>query len=162
MNNIMSVRKYFLISILAVFCYVLDASAQIQSEIQVRREWKVNGLVFSNNFSGARLNELRKIDENRYLAISRPEFQQINPSPFYAFEIESEKSVEIELSIMIDYAYGMNQMKPSETWISTDGGKTYTKVQPNDWKANGIVGTAQLSISSGKISWSLVRYAWRN
>ncbi len=127
-----------------------EAGAQMQSEIQQRREWRTDDLVFSNNYSGARLSDLRRLAGNRYLAISRPEFSPINPSPWYSFDIGSAEPREIELSIMIDGTYPDTiPLMPSRPWLSADGGISWKQLDEAAWTKGEFTSTARINLPSG-------------
>ncbi|MGI9544846.1 MAG: M14 family metallopeptidase [Cyclobacteriaceae bacterium] len=58
------------------------------------------GQVYADiDFSGARLNEMIKIDDSTYEAFIHPENEPINNSPWYGFRLWSEKKMKISLGI---------------------------------------------------------------
>ena len=55
------------------------------------------GVYFSNDFLGARLNNVIKKNDTSFIISILPENQPINPSPFYAFEVWSRTPKKIVL-----------------------------------------------------------------
>ena len=53
------------------------------------------GLTFDNLFAGARLNGVRKIDTKVYEVKIEAENEPINPSPWYAFRVQAERSQQV-------------------------------------------------------------------
>jgi len=62
-----------------------------QAAVQSRRTWSFadDGVTFTNEFSGARLNECERIGPLEYRLTIAPENAPINPSPWYAFQVTS-------------------------------------------------------------------------
>lgn len=58
-----------------------------------------DGVYFSNNFDGARLNKIERTGENAYTITITPENFPINMSPWYAFQIWSKKKKEINVRL---------------------------------------------------------------
>jgi len=155
-SGFLMISSIYKLALLAIgICWVVcapEAGARMQSEIQQRREWQADDLVFSNNYSGARLSDLRRLAENRYLAISRPEFCPINPSPWYSFEIRSSEPREIELSIMIDGTYPDTvPLMPSRPWLSPDGGISWKQLDEAAWTKGEFTSTARLKLPAGTL-----------
>jgi len=148
-----SVPFHCLKLLLITWLYVAaGASAQMQSEIQQRREWRVDELVFSNNFSGARLSDLRRLAPHRYLAISRPEYSPINPSPWYAFDISASLPVEIEVQIMVDSTHPDTiPLFPSRPWLSHDRGQTWHQLSKDAWQKGDFTSTARIHCPAGTL-----------
>ncbi|WP_296705624.1 M14 family metallopeptidase [Algoriphagus sp.] len=61
-----------------------------------------NGVFFSNEFNGARLNQVERINDTLIQITILPENEPINPSPWYAFKIWSE----IPQDFWIQFSYG--------------------------------------------------------
>ena len=59
------------------------------------------GVYFSNEFQGARLNDVIKKNDTCFIISILPENQPINPSPFYAFEVWSK----IPKNIVLEFNY---------------------------------------------------------
>lgn len=60
-----------------------------------------DGVSFSNEFDGARLNRVERNGERSYTITITPENEPINPSPWYAFKVWSKKKQEI--SVRLEY-----------------------------------------------------------
>jgi len=54
-----------------------------------------DGVYFSNDFDGARLNQIERTGENKYEILITPENAPINMSPWYAFKVWSKKKKEV-------------------------------------------------------------------
>ena len=63
-----------------------------------------SGVYFSNDFEGARLNNVTQKNDSSFILKVLPENIPINPSPFYAFEVLSNTTKRINLEF--DYPYG--------------------------------------------------------
>jgi len=117
------------------------------------KSWATDGLTFSNAFSGARANDLRRLGERRYLVVSRPEFRPINPSPWHAFEIKGEAEQEIEAVFPMDAANDFDDQYPpplpSPPWLSGDGATTWTQLDEPGGIREGFTGTARLALPGG-------------
>lgn len=66
--------------LLNTFFALFTLNAQMVSELQTRKIWRDGIVYFRNDFSGARLNDLRIIGDRKYMAIICPEYTPINPS----------------------------------------------------------------------------------
>lgn len=90
----------------------------IKAELQTRRTWTFGNVHFSNEFSGARLNDCEVLSPNEFRVVIAPEHTPINRSPWYAFQVWSEKKQRIRLRF--SYTYGSPRTRP---WLSRDGEK---------------------------------------
>mgnify|MGYP001174787260 FL=1 len=63
-----------------------------------------SGVYFSNDFEGARLNNVTQKNDSSFILKVLPENIPINPSPFYAFKVMSNTTKRINLEF--DYPYG--------------------------------------------------------
>jgi len=63
-----------------------------------------SGVYFSNDFEGARLNNVIQKNDSSFILRVLPENIPINPSPFYAFKVMSNTTKRINLEF--DYPYG--------------------------------------------------------
>ena len=63
-----------------------------------------SGVYFSNDFEGARLNNVIQKNDSSFILKVLPENIPINPSPFYAFKVMSNTTKRINLEF--DYPYG--------------------------------------------------------
>lgn len=82
---------------------------------------------FNTNFSGGRLDECQKINDERYLLTLKPENTPINDSPWYAFKITSKKAATITLAMKVE---GSKHRYPPK--ISKDG--IHWQLQPYQLK----------------------------
>ena len=99
--------------------------------LQTRKEWNFEkeGVQFSNNFSGARLNNCTHLQDNIYVATISPENSPINRSPWYAFKISSSKKQTIEVRFLLTYPGVTSRPK-----ISIDG-KEWKALEKDNWTA---------------------------
>lgn len=82
-------------------------------------EFDADQVYFSNQFDGARINQISRNGENSYTITILPENAPINPSPWYAFQVWSKKKKEVKITFQ--YPEG-NQHRYSPQ-ISSDGKK---------------------------------------
>ena len=61
-------------------------------QVQVKKAWQLGHLTFSNTFDGARLNDIVRENDSTFIAYIRPENRPINPSPWYAFTINTDSA----------------------------------------------------------------------
>lgn len=80
-------------------------------DFQTRKTWKFDKLSFSNEFPGARLNEVREINDSCYELFIRPENYPINPSPWYAFKTWSSRQ-EDQVEITLNYGTYTHRYAP--------------------------------------------------
>lgn len=78
-----------------------------------------DGVKFSNDFDGARLNKIKRNSENEYTIFITPENAPINMSPWYAFKIWSDKKKEINVRLKYP-KFAKHRYSPK---ISKDGRK---------------------------------------
>ena len=73
---------------------------------QTKRTWDFpgTGLTFDNQFDGARLDAVVQDSTNLYRLRFNPENTPINPSPWYAFRLQSERAMRVTLHL----TYGNN------------------------------------------------------
>lgn len=149
--------RHTLFPCLALTCILAalpaDSHARTVGDTQLRRAWEYSGLIFENNFSGARLHDVRNLGDNRFLLISRPEFRPINPSPWYAFKVTTEEERDIEVVLLMDSANDFSAtfppLHPSRPWLSHDGGTTWLRLEEDQWTREDFTGTASLSLPAG-------------
>lgn len=91
----------------------------------IEKQWKgafpfeADGVFFSNEFDGARLNKIERTGENSYVILITPENAPINHSPWYAFKVWSKQ--EKEISVKLTYPEGSRHRYNPQ--ISRDGEK---------------------------------------
>lgn len=87
-------------------------------------DFPTEGLKFDNQFDGARLNGVEQLTATSYLVSIEPENEPINPSPWYAFRLRSEKDQEV--SVRIAYPNGANHRyypklsSDRKNWVTID------------------------------------------
>ncbi len=124
--------------------------AATQAELQRRRRRLFDEILFDNTASGSRLSEVLRLKEGSYLAISRPEVRPINPSPWYAFAIESKHPCMIELTIRVDASQDGRPLKASRPWLSHDG-VNYIQLEEENWNREGTDCVATLQLPAGRL-----------
>ncbi len=91
----------------------------IENQVRQVFPFEEDGVYFSNDFDGARLNQIEKTGENEYTILITPENAPINMSPWYAFKVWSNKKSEINVRLKYpDFA--KHRYSPQ---ISKDGRK---------------------------------------
>jgi hypothetical protein len=107
------------------------SEAPFKVPLQTRKEWNFEkeGVQFSNNFSGARLNNCTHLQDNIYVATISPENSPINRSPWYDFKISSSKKQTIEVRFLLTYPGVTSRPK-----ISIDG-KEWKALEKDKWTA---------------------------
>lgn len=95
------------------------AFAQGSADFQKRKTWAfaADGVSFSNEFSGARLNGVTRTGKLSYQLSISPEARPINDSAWFAFRVCSERAEEISLTI--SYEGGTHRYRPQ---VSREGG----------------------------------------
>ncbi|MEX0906577.1 MAG: M14 family metallopeptidase [Balneolaceae bacterium] len=81
-----------------------------------------DGVWFSNEFTGARVSNVYRLDQRHYKLIIDPEINPVNSSSWYSFRVWSDQPASI--TVELEYPYGSQRYIPK---ISSDGG--------NSWKA---------------------------
>ncbi|NBR05738.1 MAG: peptidase M14 [Planctomycetes bacterium] len=130
---------------------VARSEAPFKVPLQTRKEWNFEkeGVQFSNNFSGARLNDCTFLKDNVYVATITPENSPINRSPWYAFKITSQKKQSIEVRFLLTHPGAAS--KPN---ISFDG-KKWKALEKDKWTAANsekkTLASAQLEVGPNTI-----------
>jgi hypothetical protein len=82
------------------------------------------GLNFDNLFAGARLNGVRKLEANVYEISIEAENEPINPSPWYAFRVQAERSQEIVVRMRypenVRHRYFPKLSRDRQQWMPLD------------------------------------------
>ncbi len=83
-----------------------------------------DGVMFSNDFDGARLNKIERTGPNNYTILITPENSPINMSPWYAFKVWSKMKKDIFVQLTYpDFAvhrYSPQISKDGEKWKPLD------------------------------------------
>jgi cytosolic carboxypeptidase protein 6 len=117
-------------------------------QIQEKKTFDLGkGLYFSNQFDGARLNEVERINDTLVSITILPENEPINPSPWYAFKIWSNSPQ----TFWVKFTYSKNGFHRYYPKVSSDGFK-YSNVDSLDFMlpvvAEGRPTTAFLKVKS--------------
>ncbi len=82
--------------------------------------FEADEVYFSNEFDGARLNEIERTGENIYTILITPENAPINMSPWYAFKVWSKRKKEIFVKLkypeFAKHRYSPQISKDGEKW----------------------------------------------
>jgi hypothetical protein len=99
--------------------FALPAGAQGTAEFQTRKTWSfaMDGVSFSNEFPGARLNEVVRTGPRAYQITISPEVRPINNSAWFAFRVWSKKPESLRLTLA--YTGGTHRYAPK---VATEGG----------------------------------------
>lgn len=121
----------------------------------VQRQWKGifsqkgDDVFFRNDFQGARLNGMVKLNDTLYTALITSENTPVNGSPWYAFKVWAGKTKEI--TIKLTYQQGSRHRYPPK--LSKDG-NVWTSVEPADAKKifeeDSLPGEYQFKLKVGR------------
>ena len=78
--------------------------------VQQKRKYTLDDITFDNQFDGARLNDVIKKNDSTYRILIMPENEPINPSPWYAFRIASDKQEKVYIEL--DYGNYKHRYHP--------------------------------------------------
>jgi dipeptidyl-peptidase-4 len=111
--------------LLLTICVLQVRADTPEAGLQARRSWSFaeDGVAFSNEFSGARLNECERLGPREYRLTISPENAPINPSPWYAFKITSAQAQKIKLRFIVTAEGGILRprlSKDGKTWTLLD------------------------------------------
>ena len=99
-----------------------------------------DGIWFSNEFAGARLNNFYQLNDTLYQAVIKPENTPINNSPWYSFKAWA--NTDTTVWVQLYYEDGQHRYNPK---ISTDK-INWTPIEPDDYRINQQNGTALLRL----------------
>lgn len=99
--------------------------SEIKVQVQTKQTWKFpeQGIQFTNDFPQARLNGCEAIGPGEFKLTISPENEPINPSPWYAFKVTSERSQTLTL-----HFHASPKVSPLRPRTSHDG-KTWTAIE---------------------------------
>ncbi|PAU94422.1 hypothetical protein CK503_06370 [Aliifodinibius salipaludis] len=95
----------------------------------------------SNDFSGARMNDFYQVNDSLYRVTIKPEHNEINNSPWYAFQIWSTEPDTIKLQL--DYEHGNHRYLPK---LSKDG-DNWQSIDSTSFSTDTTEGTATLTLN---------------
>lgn len=106
-----------------------------------------DGVWISNEFPGARVSDVFRIDEYHYKIQIDPEISPINNSPWYGFRIWSDDSVQVKVEL--EYTNGRQRYSPT---LSFDKGQSWAKIDSSQFSIdeqtrNGLI---HLNLNSNK------------
>ena len=126
-------RIFFLLTLFVPPLFAQDPEPEVSTETrpiekQVRRTFQFNqdGVFFSNDFNGARANEVEKDSTGRFVITIKPENVPINPSPWYAFKVWSKKKKNIQIRLV--YPEGTRHRYDPKTSLD---GANWTSLDPS-------------------------------
>ena len=125
--------KYYIIFCLLIGCisapkvvfkeYVDTKTRSISFQKKRIFSFDESGVYFSNDFEGARLNNINQLNDSTYVLSILPENKPINPSPFYAFKIWSSSSKKVLLRFKYPEGYKhryIPKIKSNGNWKIVD------------------------------------------
>ena len=125
--------KYYIIFYLLIGCistpkvvfkeYVDTKTKSISFQKKRIFSFNESGVYFSNDFEGARLNNINQLNDSTFVLSILPENKPINPSPFYAFKIWSSSSKKVFLRFKYPKGYKhryVPKIKSNGTWKIVD------------------------------------------
>jgi len=141
------------IGLLLLFCFPSISQADFKPKVplQPKHTWNFEGagVSFSNEFSGARLNDVVQLGKNLFSVTIVPENSPINRSPWYAFKILSREKETLTVQFRLSYPGIVARPK-----LSLDG-KSWFVLEKEKWKpANAeknTIAEATLDIGPGPL-----------
>src|SRR5690625_4405543 len=103
-------------------------SAEVKVSLQEVKTWNFDGIRFTNDFPGARINSLEQTGKREFRILIQPENSPINNSAWYAFEVSARRPETIE--IILEYENGKHRYRPK---ISEDL-ETWRELDRSNWK----------------------------
>ncbi|NOY36250.1 MAG: hypothetical protein GXO83_01585 [Chlorobi bacterium] len=114
-------------------------------EYQEKKTWSFPepGVYISNEFTGARVNEVTELNDSTFSLTIRPENFPINMSPWYAFKIWSRSPGDIYIKLR--YEHGRHRYYPK----TSKNGKNWTPVRQTDYFSTSKDTTAFFRLHTG-------------
>ena len=107
-----------------VIWVLLGISTAVVSQDEPRRVCSYDTLTITSDFSGGRVNGCEQLSGTHYRLTIEPEDQPpINPSPWYAFKVTSEKTQSITIDLVYSYAkhrYWPKRSTDQKQWSRLD------------------------------------------
>ena len=133
MIKLINQLKYYIIFCLLIGCisapkvifkeYVDTKTRSINFQKKRIFSFDESGVYFSNDFEGARLNNINQLNDSTFVLSILPENKPINPSPFYAFKIWSSSSKKVLLRFKYPEGYKhryIPKIKSNGNWKIVD------------------------------------------
>ncbi len=116
-------------------------------EFQLKKQYDIGAIHADNMFDGARMNDFKKISDDKYEVLVRPENAPINNSAWYAFRIWSDTISKVFLKIR--YVNGTHRYSPKYSFDR----KKWTAIAPNiiEKAEDGSYITFQLTLTNNKM-----------
>ncbi|MCL6275466.1 M14 family metallopeptidase [Muricauda sp. 2012CJ35-5] len=118
---------------IAICCCFLLAIACSDKKVE-------EAVQFDTNFKGARLDSIKKIGDNEYMALVLPENEPINQSPWFAFAVSSKTPKNIRLTL--DYGTYQHRYVPKVSYDKIN----WKSLNPSSIIVDTITHTAVLSL----------------
>lgn len=118
---------------------------------------------FSNDFEGARLNNVNQLNDSTFVVSILPENTPINPSPFYAFKVWSSSSKKVFLSFKYPEGYEhryIPKIKSNGNWKIVDS--LNFKLDQNISSLIITINETPKIISGQELHTSSIIYDWVN
>ena len=154
--------------LLFIFYFFLLSFEPVWSQgtaaFQTRQTWSFpeDGVFFSNDFSGARLNGVTRTSADNYRLLISPETAPINDSPWYAFRVWANTSR--SLSLTLAYTNGTHRYIPkiftASSWSSISSSSV--TVNPSQTEATfslSVSPTVQTVAGQPLVTWE-EQHAW--
>lgn len=116
---------------------------QVEVAVQEERVWEFDGVRFSNDFPGARLNDCTRMGESEFQILIRPENTPINNSAWYAFEASADRPQSI--TVTLSYEDGRHRYRPK----LSDDGITWEELDESLWEHDREANEATLTLEVG-------------
>ena len=101
----------------------------IQNQLKKKYEISDIDVYASNNFPGARLNGIEKLNDSTIKVLIHPENKPINPSPYYAFKLWSTNPQDIYVAFeypeKVKHRYHPKIQDETEKWKQIDTNQFY-------------------------------------
>jgi len=133
MIKLINQLKYYIIFCLLISCisapkvifkeYVDTKTRSISFQKKRIFSFDESGVYFSNDFEGARLNNINQLNDSTFVLSILPENKPINPSPFYAFKIWSSSAKKVFLRFKYPEGYKhryIPKIKSNGNWKIVD------------------------------------------
>ena len=121
------------------------------------------GIYFSNDFQGARLNDVIKKNDSSFIISIFPENEPINPSPFYAFKAwsRSSKNIFIEFNYPEGYKHRyFPKIFSDGKWLLSDSSSFHELENKRILKLT--LNNRPIIISGQELNSSDIVYSWVN
>jgi len=153
---------------------VETTSRPIERQVRAVQSFAEDGISFSNNFDGARMNSVSRTGRNSYVVSIEPENSPINMSPWYAFQVWGKRAAEISVTLVYpDFArhrYSPLTSSDGRRWRALDPqriteiepgvGKFGPESRPKSVSLKLKIGKKPLWISAQELNTSKHVFAW--